>query len=174
MYLPNFGLLGQIQLRSWHLTSCCWDITNNKDASPEENNFSSRICICICTKSELGAKLMAKVQLSFTSKLLFPSSQLQGALLIFETFLSSFSSVFWSFLSTFARIFPTQYHRDVQNEAQERWAHIIRSSGFQRTIQLKRIGKILNRKWPYGCMKLDHLTLTVNCDFASSKHNSSH
>lgn len=70
MYLPNFGLLGQIQLRSWHLTSCCWDITNNKDASPEENNFSSRICICICTKADLGAKLMAKVQLSFTSKLL--------------------------------------------------------------------------------------------------------
>lgn len=102
-----------------------------------------------------------------------PSSQLQGALLIFETFLSGFFSVFWSFLSTFAQIFPTQYHRDVQNKAQERQAHVIRSSGFQRIIWLKRIGKILNRKWPYECMKLDHLTL-INCHFASSKHNSSH
>lgn len=60
IYLLNFGILGQIQLRSWHITLCCWDIINNKDESPKENNFSSRIHICICTKAELGPSLWQK------------------------------------------------------------------------------------------------------------------
>lgn len=71
IYLLNFGILGQIQLRSWNITSCCWDIINNKDASPEENNFSSRIC----TKSRAGGQAYGKSTAILFPNFLFSTSE---------------------------------------------------------------------------------------------------
>lgn len=128
IYLLNFGILGQIQLRSWHIASCCRDVINKKHASPEQKHFSSYSVYA--KKQSWRQSLWKKIHLSFASKLLLPSAsftngsnfQLQRALLIYETFLSGFS-YFLGILEVFVLHLPTfasknaMGGRDVQNKA---------------------------------------------------------
>lgn len=141
----------------------------------------------MCKKAELGANLMEKIHLFFSSKLLLPSAtltngwnfQLQITPLIYESFLLVFSyfldilEVFFLHLLRFASN-NAMGERDVQNKAQERRDYFMRSVGFQRTASLKIHGKILSSTWSqYECKKWDHLTL-ITCDFASSMRKSGH